>query len=536
MRRIAVVAVLLTAVGAFWALASGSGSAVSTPTYWVAMDNAFGLTAGADVKVAGVRAGKITGFALDRQAYHALVGISLTQKGFDQFRTDVFCASKPQSLIGEYFLDCQPGSTGQPLKSGAVIPVTQTSSTIAPDLVMNVLRMPYRERLRIILNELGAGVAGNAANLSAALQRAVPALRQTDHVLAILDQQNHVLADLAVKGDAVVTPLAHNHYQVGRFVQTANRTATTTAERRGALAQTFHKLPAFFEQLRPNMVALGQVADTQTPALANLGATSGQLTRLFKALGPFANASRPAFRALGKASVTADQAVKVAAPTVAQLNQFSAQAPEVGKNLAIILRSLDNPANAIETDQRAAAQHTDGRKNYTGLEAFQQFFYDTAQAINIFDSEHNILKVDAFVNPDCAPYADAAKVNKGGAALLHECASNALIGPKTPGLYGQPDISDNGTHIPRAHTSTRSQRAPGAAATAGASGTSGSSGTPAGSGAPASTASGLLGLLTGRQTPSVPAPTVPSVPSVGSPPSASPPAGATGVLNYLLGT
>ena len=48
------------------------------------------------------------------------------------------------------------------------------------------MRRPYRERLRIILDELGAGVAGRADDLNETIRRASPALRETDRVLDVL--------------------------------------------------------------------------------------------------------------------------------------------------------------------------------------------------------------------------------------------------------------------------------------------------------------------------------------------------------------
>jgi virulence factor Mce-like protein len=547
MRRVAISFVILVGAGLFWLGAGGAGGGgTGSRHYWVELDNAFGLVSGADVKVAGVKVGKIGSFKLDRTTYRALVELDIDQKGFDQFRSDAFCESKPQSLIGEYFIDCQPGANGQPMANGATIPVSQTASTVAPDLVNNILRLPYRERLRIILNELGAGVAGQETNINDAVRRAVPALRDTDRTLKILADENHTLADLVTNGDAVITPLARNHAQVGRWVMTAGATARASAARRTELAATFHKLPLLLEQLKPNMAALGQVAVTQTPALQNLHASAGQLTRFFNLLTPFSKASTPAFAALGKASVTGDQAVKVAAPTVAQLNAFATQAPEVGKNLAIVLQHLDDPAHAVETDKRAAAQHIDGRANYTGLEALLQYFFDQSQAINIFDAEHYILKVDAFVNPDCAPYADAKAVMKNGdkaaqQKLLVECSAN-LVGPKSPGLYGQPDISDNGAQLPA--SSARSARA-GTASARPIAAVPGAGGVPAAPSAPTGATPGsgptqipglnsilpainqILGQSSAGQS---------ATPGSSSTGSGGPPgSGATSVLNYLLG-
>ena len=59
MRRILVGAAVLLAVGAFLVLTLGASGGTSSPTYNIELDNAFGLTAGADFKVAGVTSGSI---------------------------------------------------------------------------------------------------------------------------------------------------------------------------------------------------------------------------------------------------------------------------------------------------------------------------------------------------------------------------------------------------------------------------------------------------------------------------------------------
>ena len=197
MRRLLVIALLLAAGAAAVVASAGAGSQdPQNGTYTVELDNAFGIVEGADVKVAGVRAGNVTGMRVDRRTKRALVDFAITQNGFGSLRTDAFCETRPQSLIGEYFIDCRPGTADQRLKPGATIPVEQTASTIPIDLINNIMRRPYRERLGIILDELGAGVGGRASDIKATVRRAVPALRETDRVLAILAEQNQVLGNL----------------------------------------------------------------------------------------------------------------------------------------------------------------------------------------------------------------------------------------------------------------------------------------------------------------------------------------------------
>jgi virulence factor Mce-like protein len=382
-RRALAIAAVLAAVSAFVALTTGAGGD-RNGTYWVELDNAFGLIEGGDLKVAGVRAGQITKIKLDRRTRHALVGFRIRRTGFGSLRTDVHCESRPQSLIGEYFLDCLPGTARTRLKPGARIPVQQTASTIAPDLVNDILREPERERLRIIISELGAGVAGRGPELNAAIRRAIPALRESDRVV----------------GD-----LAKNRKDVGRFVTEANATAQASAERRRELAAGFERLPGFLEELQPTMKSLGEVADRQTPALQNLDASAQRLTRFLDLLAPFAQASR--------------------------LDGVARGTPETAKDLAIILEHLDDRDNAIEADPRSP-----GGKGYTGLEALLQYVYDQTLSTSTYDQNSHIFKVALF-DSACADYTDLKRL-KDHPELERQCASR--LGPTQPGIT-MPDVT-----------------------------------------------------------------------------------------------
>ena len=313
MRRVLVVILVLAAAGAYLLTASGAKQE-SGNQFTVEFDNAFGLVKGGDVKVAGVRAGQVTNLRVDHKTKRALIDFKLTKQGFGDLRTDTYCESRPQSLIGEYFIDCTPGKSPTKLKPGATIPVKQTASTIPADLLADIMRRPYRERLRIILNELGAGVGGRADDVNATIRRASPALRETDRVLTILARQNQVLKDLTTNADTVVGDLAGNHHDVGRFVKEAEDAATTSAERRRDLAAGLHRLPTFLRELRPTMAELGATADASTPYLRDLNASAGQLTRFLDNLGPFSESSRVNVRTLAKTADVGRPAIRSARP------------------------------------------------------------------------------------------------------------------------------------------------------------------------------------------------------------------------------
>jgi virulence factor Mce-like protein len=442
---------LAGAAGIAFALGATSASA-GDPTYKVELDNSFGLTNGEQFKVAGVPAGTIGAIDLcytDPAAHcqspmHALVTVNVTQGGFGSFHKDATCQSRPQSLIGEYFLSCDPGNSGPTLAPGATIPVTHTQSTIPADLLTDIMRMPYRQRLTLIINELGAGVAGNAQNLQAALQRAVPALTETDNLLNLLANDSHTLQDLSATANSLVTALANKSGDVQRFIEQANNISTQTATQQVALKSTFHDLPGFLEQLRPALQKLGAAADANTPAVTNLNSSATQIDRLISDLPSFANSSRPALQSLGNASVTGKAAVIAAKPTVKHLNAFAKPTPELAKNLAIVGGDLNSRSRAVEPDPRSP-----GGKGYTGLEAMLQYVFNQTLSINYFGPFGHWLALDLVIDSNCTPYASpqtiAQNIALNGEAAYRHCFSG--LGPNQMGI-NEPDPSNPGACVP----------------------------------------------------------------------------------------
>lgn len=432
MRRILIVVLaLVAAAAAATAAAAGSGGPPEKQgnRFTVELDNAFGVTNGSDVKVAGVRAGQVTGMRVDPKTTHALIDINITETGFGSLREDAFCETRPQSLIGEYFVDCRPGTSSTELKPGGTIPIAHTASTVPADLLNNIMRLPYRERLRIIIDELGGGVGGRAGDVNAAIRRAVPALRDTDQVLAMLAKQNQTLADLTRNADTVIGDLAANRKDVGRWVVETRQTAAASAERRDQIRGSLQRLPTFLRELTPTMAALGAAADANTPSLEDLNASAGQLTRLFENVPPFAKASQVGFRTLAKASRRGRPAMEAAKPTIEQLGQAVAHMPEVASNLAIILEHMNDRKFAVEKDPRSP-----GGQGYTGLEAILQYFYDQTMAVNIYDANTHILKVDLFTSK-CSDYQNRESLKqrmKTDPGFYSDCA--AILGPNQPGI------------------------------------------------------------------------------------------------------
>jgi ABC-type transporter Mla subunit MlaD len=360
-------------------------------------DNAGFVIPGEDVKVAGVKVGKISDVDVTANDKAAVV-LQIDLPGYRDFRTDASCIVRPQSLIGERFVECtptQPRAAGSnpppalkriddgPGKGQYLLPVANTQQTVDIDLIGNVMRQPERERLSLILNELGTGLAGRGRDLNEVIRRANPALQQTDRVLAILASQNKVLNELAVNSDTVLAPLARERKSVAGAIRNSSDVAKATAERRDDLEADIQTLPKFLDELKPTMEQLGSLSDEMTPVLTDLHSVAPQVNGVIEQLGPFSKAAIPAFDSLGEASKTGIPAVTDARPVIGDL------------------RSL---ANAVRPVGATAADLLESFSKTQGIERLMDYIFYQVAAINGFDALGHYLRAELIVN-QCANYA-----------------------------------------------------------------------------------------------------------------------------------
>src|SRR3954469_9972993 len=76
-------------------------------------DDVASAVPGEDVKIAGAKVGKIE--SMDVTANHkAAVTLDIVDGDFAPFHRDARCTIRPQSLIGEKYVECDPGTTSRP--------------------------------------------------------------------------------------------------------------------------------------------------------------------------------------------------------------------------------------------------------------------------------------------------------------------------------------------------------------------------------------------------------------------------------------
>jgi phospholipid/cholesterol/gamma-HCH transport system substrate-binding protein len=331
-------------------------------------DNGAFLVKGEDVRVAGATVGHVESVdvtGLDEPAHadgspepgKAVVVMDIEEPGVQDFREDASCLIRPQSLLGEKFVDCRvtepraAGSEpppelevipdGEPGAGERFLPLENNGKAVDLDLVNNIMREPYTDRFRLILNDLGAGLAARGDELASIVERANPALRETDRVLAILAKQNRTLANLARDGARIMAPLARERAHIRGFINNANATAEASAERNPDLEASLQRLPAFLRELRLTMGGLRRFSDSATPTVTALGDAAPAITRATEALGPFSAAGIPALRTLGDAAEQSGPDLIASNPLIKDLGRLGKETKPAAKGLARLLGSLE---------------------------------------------------------------------------------------------------------------------------------------------------------------------------------------------------
>jgi ABC-type transporter Mla subunit MlaD len=389
-RRLAALTVLLAALGAVGVLIAGSSAQGSSSyNFDVIFDDARGLISGQLVEIASAKAGSITDVGLTPD-YKARVSASIEGR-LGPFHTDATCTIRPQGLIAENYIDCDPGSANAPVlrSQGGFPPTVPVKNTTEPVSLLNLFNMfnlPTRQRFMVIIDELGIGTSGRGQDFNDVLRRANPALALARQVISILARQRDQLASLVDSTDTIASEAAAHTPALQSFLDRSSALAAITAAHRDPLSQAINRLPGLLSAATPALQKLDTVAVNGTPLAQELRAAVPSLNKVASDLGPFAAEVRPALSSLGAALDKATPAIRHVTPVIKVIRSYLIKSLPSTRLMGALFKSL---------------QRTGFAENLLGV------FYYTAAATARYDSVSHILP--AYVmSPNggsCANYA-----------------------------------------------------------------------------------------------------------------------------------
>lgn len=343
-----ITALVVVAVAAAIVVVSSIGAG-SDEDYRVRLQfvNAGPITTGADVRVAGANVGVIEDIFVSNNNEAAVV-IKITDPAFQRFYKDAKCKIRLQSLIGERFIDCDPGTpTEEELPSDPtdenrkVMLSDKTSAPVDIDELLDNMREPQRERFRVIINELGITLTGRGQDLQDILNRFDPTFKEVNDILKILARENKQLETLAVDGDRSLQALAKDRKSITSFFKNADKAARATNVKRAELAETLNRLPAFLDELEETSKVLKNFAEQAAPVAASARAAAPDLSTFVTGTNEFVKEANPALTRFGTSADIFRQQIPALQPLADILRVISDNRGSV-TNLRKLLESFED--------------------------------------------------------------------------------------------------------------------------------------------------------------------------------------------------
>jgi phospholipid/cholesterol/gamma-HCH transport system substrate-binding protein len=247
--KLAVFAAVTIALTALLAQTLGSlGGPEGTP-YRARFTDVTGLLVGDDVRIAGVRVGRIERIGLVGNGREAEVGFTVDSQ--IPLATTVRAKLRYRNLVGQRYVALTEGPTGPRLARNGLIPRTQTTPALDLTVVFNGFR------------PLFAGLSPDDLN------------RLAYEIIQVLQGEGGTVASLLRRTASLTTTLADRDAAIGRVVTNLNAVLGTLAERDTELDETIARLTQFVTGLAADRTAIVAAV----ASIGNLAAATGSLLR-----------------------------------------------------------------------------------------------------------------------------------------------------------------------------------------------------------------------------------------------------------------
>jgi phospholipid/cholesterol/gamma-HCH transport system substrate-binding protein len=287
---------------------------------------------GQAVTIAGAKIGEIGSVDLNQGI--ATVTMKITPKYAHLYR-DATLLLRPKTQLQDITVEVNPGTAAAgKLKSGAVIPLSQTAPNVNFDEFLAGLDAETRAYLQELLAGAGEGLKHNASALSATLKRFDPAARYGEQIARELEIRHANIAHSIHNFSLLMEALGSKDKQISQLVDASNAVFATFAKEEANLQKTLHLLP-------------GALKKTGT-GLGKLAVASSKVGPTLRALDPFAKATGPGNEATRRLAIKTKPVIqnqirpfaREVLPVVNELQpsvkQFSVALPKLSASFSVL--------------------------------------------------------------------------------------------------------------------------------------------------------------------------------------------------------
>lgn len=243
---------------------------------------------GQTVDIAGVQVGEITN--VDLVDGRAVVTMKMDHK-YDAVYPNATMMLRPKTGLKDMVVELDPGTrdSGQRVKDGYMVPVSNTLPDVNLDEILGVLDADTRSYLQLLLNGAATGLTGQGRDLAQLWRRFAPTARDGAKITRLLAQRRGYIRHSIHNFGVFVNALAARDQQLGQFVDSSNDVFQHFANQDANLQQTLALLPQALRDTNDALVKVKAFGDQAGPALSALRPGA-------RALGPSLVATRPFLR------------------------------------------------------------------------------------------------------------------------------------------------------------------------------------------------------------------------------------------------
>ena len=224
---------------------------------------------GQAVTIAGAKIGEIA--TVDLHNGRALVSMNVEPKYAKYIYRNATMLMRPKSELKDMAIEVAPGTPAAGrLRSGEVLPVSQTSPNINLDQFLAGLDAETRAYLQQLLAGAAQGLKGNSANLAAVFKRFSPMQRYLNEITHELRYRQANIGHSIHNFRLLLEALGNKDTQLGQVIDSSNAVFRVFAQQDRNVEKTIALLPGTLHKAKTNLGKLATAFEVVGPTLKEL--------------------------------------------------------------------------------------------------------------------------------------------------------------------------------------------------------------------------------------------------------------------------
>jgi phospholipid/cholesterol/gamma-HCH transport system substrate-binding protein len=323
--------------------------------------------ASTSVTIAGVKVGQITGAEVTD---HGTALLTLDVAGKPQVYDNARLVLRPKNPLNEMNVEINPGGPpGRLLRTGEVIPASQTVRPVQADEVLQNLDAKAQQGLHDMLAESDVALARAPQELPGGLIAATDTTVHLQPVVEALQTRRDKISQLVSALSEISGAVGENNERTTQLADSTQATLEALSANDGALRSSLQQLPGLNDELRNALNGTQRLTKELNPTLDNLRDASDKLPKALHKLRDTTDNVGDVVDSLGPALHDAKSVVGDLRPFVHDANG-----------------ALDDLVPTTDKLDRDTALLT------SYLTQFAAFFYNTKSVFGAGDSQGTIIR------------------------------------------------------------------------------------------------------------------------------------------------